>query len=130
MVRRKNPGVSVAYGVCKPSSRLKLDSGTTQCVSVDGKGRARTVVVGAAVSGGDRGDDGGGDGGDDGGGEGGEDGGGQGSSDGEGAVHRWLRQTETAEAAPATGLQEWPSRTEWPRTPALLACSSYASHAW
>ena len=77
------------------------DSSTTKCVSVDGKGRARTVVVGADVSGGDRGDDGGGDGGDDGGGEGGEDDGGQGSSDGDGAVHRWLRQTETAEAAPA-----------------------------
>ena len=81
-----------------------VDSSTTKCVSVDGKGRARTIMAGEDVSGGDRGDDGGGDGGDDGGGEGGEDGGGQGSSDGEGAVHRWLRQTETAEAAPAAGL--------------------------
>jgi uncharacterized membrane protein YgcG len=81
-----------------------VDSSTTKCVSVDGKGRARTIMAGEDVSGGDRGDDGGGDGGDDGGGEGGEDDGGQGSSDGDGAVHRWLRQTETAEAAPAAGL--------------------------
>ena len=81
-----------------------VDSSTTKCVGVDGKGRARTAVVGADVSDGDKGDDGGGDGGDDGGGDGGEDGGGPGSSGSDGAMHCWMGQTETAEAAPATGL--------------------------
>ena len=81
-----------------------VDSNTMKCVSVDGKGRARTAVVGPDVSDGDKGDDGGGDGGDDGGGDGGEDGGGPGSSGSDGAMHRWLWQTETAEAAPAAGL--------------------------
>ena len=86
-----------------------VDSSTTQCVSVDGKGRARTVVVGADVSGGDRGDDGGGDGG------------GQGSSDGEGAVHRWLRQTETQTTGLPAGENLDGVATATAKLPALVA---------